>query len=121
MARACSLRRISAALALTGAVLFAASCLNPRPDDMPSSLDEGPSAQPSVPGSMAATGDNPGIGGDNLFEEPGIDGEVPIAPGNPNAPDFDGDDTDDTNGGAADAGAGPGIAPPASDAGPDGG
>jgi hypothetical protein len=120
VARAGSLRWISAALVVAGAVLFAASCLNPRPDDMPSTFNEGPSAQPSNPGAMLPTGDNPGIGGDNLVEEP-PSGQVPLDP-NESEPDFPRDDSDDPNeASGADAGAGPGIDPTDTDAGPDGG
>jgi hypothetical protein len=108
-----SLRWSSAALVLTGAVLFAASCLNPRPDDMPSALNGGAGTpQPSNPGAMLPTGDNPGIGGDNLIEEPDVEGQVPLQPGATGDPD-------DVS--SPDAGSGQGIDPAAVDAGPDGG
>jgi len=118
-----SLRWLSAALVLSGAMLFAPSCLNPRPDDMPSSLERNPSTRPTLPGSgsMAPTGNNPGIGGDNLFEEPSGEGQVPLEPG-VTAPPGSNDPDDPDQPSFPDAGVGgPGIDPLSSDAGPDGG
>lgn len=117
VARTGSFRWISAALVLSGAVSFAASCLNPRPDDMPSALGED-DLQPGNPEPTAPTGVNPGIGGDNLVEDPDDDeGGLPITPGMMSPEDPEGPSVV----GSPDAGAGPGINPFEPDAGADGG
>jgi hypothetical protein len=116
--RFAELRQLASALALLAVVLAGESCLNPRPEELPSTTDE---SSPRNPQMMGVTGNDPGIGGDDLppdyaddadgmGQTPSI-GEQPGTPGNMSAP---------PSGMAADAGA-PGEGPPARDAGADGG
>jgi hypothetical protein len=119
--RAGSLRLLAAALALFGGTLLGGSCLNPRPEELPSSAE----FSPRDPRPTSPNGSDPGIGGDDLppqfgeDTEGGAPGQTPIN-GQPATQTPPGNMNEGPTGTAADAGA-PGGAVPVPDAGVDGG
>lgn len=121
--RAFSLRALATAL-LSGVLLFGGSCLNPRPEELPSGGNTRNPGQtePLVPGFV-----DPGIGGDDLPPQSDDDGaDQPNGTGNEGQQpgtmvpvnDMGSAPPGDT---PADAGFGPDEGIPAPDAGVDGG
>ena len=94
--RVVQLPTMVAVLSLLGAALLAGSCLNPRPEELPSADNE-PSS-PLEPGPGTATG-NPGIGGDVL---------------GPNLDDGDAPSDNESNGQSPDPSPGDEAVPPSS-------
>jgi hypothetical protein len=110
--------RLLAIALLSGVVLLGGSCLNPRPEELPSADPQ----TPMQPGSIGPNATNPGIGGDDLPPQFGED--IDDAPGNMSngqTPETQPPVTGVPPEPAADAGLVPGEGIPPPDAGVDGG